>query len=200
HHWLVRRHRGTDRCDETIAPAIHCLDKPWRPGLIAQYLAELPDGDLEHRITHHRLGPDCLKQRVFGHKLARLLHQAAEDCKGFRMQRDYLLVAPQPFVAPVQAKGIKHHTVRCWQGWRLLQLSRRVQPEILLSHTSLLASFSTLDACVLYAMQQTFRILSATFQHFFSSFSGLNSPGGARLEPQEHWYCGQRTKHAQIEV
>jgi hypothetical protein len=116
------------------------------------------------------------------------------------MQRDYLLVVPQPFVAPVQAKSVKHHIVRCWQGWRFLQLSRRVQPEILLSHTSPLASFPTLDAGVLYAMQQTFRILSAIFQHFFSSFSGLHPPEGAMLEPQEQWYRGQRTKHARIEV
>jgi hypothetical protein len=39
-------------------------------------------------------------------------------------------------------------------------------------------------------MPQTFRILSANFQHFFSPFSGLHSPGGTMLPPQKQGIVG----------
>ena len=51
-----KRRRGLDRRDEAIAPAVHRLDKPGYPCLIAQHLAELPHGHREHVLTHHGVG------------------------------------------------------------------------------------------------------------------------------------------------
>ena len=79
----ARSHQGADRRDEPIPPAVHRLDKAWGMRLIAQHPAQRAHGDRDDRLTHHRLGPDGLEQCVFGHELARLRHQAAEDRKGF---------------------------------------------------------------------------------------------------------------------
>jgi len=101
-----------NRRNEAITPTMHRLDKPGHSRLIAQHLAQMPDGDLEHGLTYHGLRPDRLKQRSFGHELASLGHQTAEDRKGFRVQWDHLLAAPQPCLALVQAKGVEYPAVR----------------------------------------------------------------------------------------
>jgi hypothetical protein len=98
--------------NEAIAPTVHRLDKPGRPRLIAQHLAEMPDGDLEHGLTYHGFRPDRFKQGGFGHELPGLCHQTAEHRKGFRVQRDHLLATPQPCLALVQAKGVEHPAVQ----------------------------------------------------------------------------------------
>ena len=58
------------------------------------------------------LGPDCLEQHVFGHELARLGHQAAEDRKGFWGQWDRLVATPQPFITPIEPERPKDETLR----------------------------------------------------------------------------------------
>ena len=63
-------------------------------------------------LTHDCVGPDRRQQGVFGHELARLRHQTAEDRKGFRGQRDRLGAAPQPFVAEIEPKRPKDETLR----------------------------------------------------------------------------------------
>jgi hypothetical protein len=79
--------------------------------LIAQHPAQRANGDRDDCLTHHRLGPDRLEQGVFGHELARLRHQVAEDRKRFGGQWDRLGVTPQPFVAPIELERPKDETL-----------------------------------------------------------------------------------------
>jgi hypothetical protein len=93
---------------------MHRLDEVGGARLIAQHPAELPHGDRDHVLTHDGVGPDGGQQRVFGHELARLGHQAGEDRKGFRRQMDHLGTAPQAFVPEVELKRAKHEAQRLW--------------------------------------------------------------------------------------
>lgn len=91
---------------------MHRFDKAWGPRRITQHLAQRAHGHRDHRLTHRRLRPDRLEQRVFGHELARLRHQAAQDRKGFGGQWDRLVATPQPFVTPIKLERSKDETLR----------------------------------------------------------------------------------------
>jgi hypothetical protein len=80
------------------------LDKAWGTRLILQHPAQLPNGHGHDRLADHHLRPDRGQQGVFGHQLAGLCHQTGEHRKGFGVQMDDLLVAPQPFVVQIQSK------------------------------------------------------------------------------------------------
>jgi hypothetical protein len=78
---------------------------------------------MQHRLTHSGLGPDRFQDLVFGDQLARLRQQATEDRKRFRVQREHLMAAPQPFVAPVQSTPIERPAMGGLQSSRLLRRS-----------------------------------------------------------------------------
>ena len=125
---------------------MHRLDKLRGTRLIAQHPAELPHGRREHVLTHHGVGPDRCQQRVFGHELARLGHQAGEDGKGFRGQTDHLGTAPQAFVPEVELKRAKHEAL--WR-WHTSPFPAAAEPSLLGWHRAI------------------FTIFSGIFHHFF---------------------------------
>ena len=168
HRRPFRRHGGADRCDEPIPPAVHRLDKAGGARLIAQHPAQRAHGHREDGLTHHRVGPDRLEQRVFGHELARLRHQAAEDRKGFRGQRGHLVATPQPFVAQIEPERPEDETLRL-----LHTLPFPCQPG---------------DGYGAY----TTRFLGHFFRQFFTTSSGLWPVQNTMLQPQSR---GQHHVH-----
>jgi hypothetical protein len=50
---------------------------------------------LQHALTYDGLGPDRRQDRLFGDHLIDMGHQIGQDGKGFRRQRDELVVTPE---------------------------------------------------------------------------------------------------------
>jgi hypothetical protein len=108
---LQRRRLGRcgDRPNEPIAPAVHRLNEPRLPGIVLQGMPQFANADLQDHVTHYGLRPDCLKQRFFGQQLARVLHKAPQDGKGFGPQGKRLCQTPQLLVGEIQTERRKKH-------------------------------------------------------------------------------------------
>jgi len=67
-------------------------------GIVGKRLADLADGDFEHRIADKRVVPDRSDQVLFGHELSRLRHEVFEhgerlgpELYGFRTPQEALV-------------------------------------------------------------------------------------------------------------
>ena len=70
------------RRHEAIAASVHRGNVLGSACRVAQGLTDLVDVVFEHTLTHHRLRPDLLQQRILVHHLTGVCHQIGEDRKG----------------------------------------------------------------------------------------------------------------------
>src|SRR5262245_17455557 len=70
----------------SVASPMDRRHEPGGAGLVAHGSPGLADADLEHRIAHHRPGPDAIEQRFLGDEMAVVLDQARQSGKGLRRQ------------------------------------------------------------------------------------------------------------------
>src|SRR5262245_52289553 len=90
----TRNWRGGDRGEETIAAAMHGLDKPRRLSVIPQRLTQLNDAECQCAISHCSAWPQRRKQLRFAHQLPGMLYQIAQHGKGFAWQENLLTSTP----------------------------------------------------------------------------------------------------------
>jgi hypothetical protein len=93
HRHRRRRRRRCRHRDEAIAPPGYRLDEAGLARAVAQGIAQIADGGLEHRFGHELVTPYRVEQRVLGQEGARMACQRAQQAEGGRRERNGLSVA-----------------------------------------------------------------------------------------------------------
>ena len=83
------------------------LNEARRSRIVTQSLADLANGDFEHRFADKRPGPYCIKKFLFCDELTRMPEKIVEDGEGLWPHLDGLGAFPEALVGKVEAKGIE---------------------------------------------------------------------------------------------
>src|SRR5262245_49084044 len=99
-----------DRTDKAIASTMCGLNEARTLWIIAESLADLPNGHFQNGLAHKGPRPDRAEKFLFCDELSRTPEQILEHGVGFGSELYRLCAVPQALVGKVQAKGIEGYT------------------------------------------------------------------------------------------
>src|SRR5467141_3633728 len=88
--------------NESITAPRYRLNELGSLYVVAQHGAQIMDVVLEDSFADGSVGPDGPQQCGFGDQTARMVHQVAQDGKGFGAQRHDLRPAPQTLIDAIE--------------------------------------------------------------------------------------------------
>ena len=97
------RHRG----DEPIPLPMHGRNVLWRPGHVAEHVANFTDTGGEHPVADMHVRPDGRQEVGFAHQAAGVGNQIAQDGLGFGREFAPLRAAPEAVVRAIEGKRAK---------------------------------------------------------------------------------------------